>query len=86
MSLAEIRSKREMQRLSKVYFEKVHPLYSFVNRMTFIQQVEQTWNESGCASHDYVLCGVAALGSLFSGPNACDREADIMRCAKNSLK
>jgi hypothetical protein len=86
MSLAEIISKQEMQRLSKVYFEKVHPLYSFVNRMTFIQQVEQTWNESGCASHDYVLCGVAALGSLFSSPNACDREADIVRCTKNSLE
>lgn len=86
MSLAEIISKQEMQRLSKVYFEKVHPLYSFVNRMTFIQQVEQTWNESGSTSHDDVLCGVAALGSLFSGPNACDREADIVRCAKNSLE
>lgn len=86
ISLAEIIPKHEMKRLAKVYFEKVHPLYSFVDRVAFIQQVEQTWNDVGSAPHDAVLCGVAALGSLFSRTHVCDHEADIVRCAKNNLE
>jgi hypothetical protein len=85
-SIANIINKQEMRQLADVFFEKVHPIYRFIERGTIEEQVEETWSYGVKLSQDALLCGVAALGSLFSGGNHCKMEADIVQNAKETLE
>lgn len=76
-----------MQSLAKIYFETVHVAYGFVNRNAFEKKVVDRWSHGDTAdSHDHIFCGVAALGSLFSGVDRGSLENALVDCAKTTLE
>ncbi|KAL1877318.1 hypothetical protein VTK73DRAFT_8771 [Phialemonium thermophilum] len=77
----------DMERLANVYFEKVHPVYGFLNEAALRSQITARWNSTSCSErYDGVLCGVAALGSLFSGVLRTEPERQIFKCSEELLE
>lgn len=87
--LYSVISIEEMQMYSKVYFETVNPIYGLVDRDQFETFVAFEYNNSGPVtrlkeSEHYrpVLCGVIALGCLFSRNNdSSDPTASVEQIA-----
>lgn len=71
--------------LAAVYFDKMHPVYGFINRGDLELQIENRWSERGDQTYDAVLCGVAAIGCLFSQVEATSLEADLVETARFKL-
>ncbi|KAB8231247.1 uncharacterized protein BDW43DRAFT_283136 [Aspergillus alliaceus] len=87
-SITWILSHAAWQRLLAVYAEKVHPVYGFLDLEGVAGRAARRW-EDPCASNEYdgVLCGIAALGSLFSARSkASDQERHLVDCAKDILE
>lgn len=78
----------EMQRLANYYFDTTHQIYGIFKRDLFDRKVVERWgiNLNNSDPHDPILCGVAALGSLFSGGNPCPMEASLVELAKMTLE
>lgn len=79
-------SRAEAQKYADVYFDKVHPIYCFVDRVQFEQNVNKRWLGSPSDEFDAVICGVVALGSLFSGADTLSKENDLVELAKAVLE
>lgn len=76
-----------MERLADVYFDKIHPVYGFVDKDTLKHKVSTRWDETSAPErYDAVLLGVAALGSLFSGESVRDQERELAQTAGNMLE
>ncbi|KAF2095327.1 hypothetical protein NA57DRAFT_10014, partial [Rhizodiscina lignyota] len=84
-SITSLTSQVEVQKYSSVYFTKIHPVYSIIDPIRFRQQLHTRWNGSS-TEYDTVLCGVVALGSLFSGTEALGTEPEIVELAKSMLE
>ncbi|KAI9643531.1 hypothetical protein NHQ30_008150 [Ciborinia camelliae] len=78
----------EMQRLANHYFETTHQIFGIFKRDLFDRKIEERWgiNFNNSDPHDPILCGVAALGSLFSGGNPSPAEASLVELAKMALE
>ncbi|KAA8645318.1 hypothetical protein EYZ11_009339 [Aspergillus tanneri] len=77
----------EMERLAGIYLEQVHPVYAVVEADVLARKISQRWKKmDSIDSYDSVLCGVAALGSLYSGLEGHGRETEIVQCAKEMLE
>ena len=76
-----------MERLASVYFDKLQPLYAFLDRQHFDKKLNELYNPAIIPDpYHAVLFGVAACGSLFSGTNSDAREEALVLCAKNVLE
>ncbi|KUJ24666.1 uncharacterized protein LY89DRAFT_727685 [Mollisia scopiformis] len=85
--ISSIISENEMLRLSRIYFSTIHELYGFLDVADFNQRVSDRWRIPDFDDHyDAVFCGVAALGSLFSGGNPCLKEVKLVQLAKDTLE
>lgn len=80
-------SEAEMQRHANVYIERLHPIYGFLDLDNFHRKLARRWEDPHTADdYDPVLCGVASLGSLFSGNESSGHESALVECAKYTLE
>lgn len=57
----------QMYTLAMLYFANVHPLYGFLDKDWVLDGISTRWTKpEECAVPDHILCGVAALGILYS--------------------
>jgi hypothetical protein len=80
-------SKEEMEDLASHYLKKIHPVYAILDPDTLRQKIVARWHDPAtAASFDSVLCGVAALGSLYSGHPEHLKEGALVQAAKEMLE
>lgn len=93
-SIAAILSEVQMRDLVATYFRVVDPVYGFVERQDVEMYIVATWSDDGAAQEsngscsslqDAVLCGVAALGLLFTNIQSSALENDLVDMAKLKL-
>ncbi|SPO03674.1 related to Pdr3p [Cephalotrichum gorgonifer] len=85
--IMEMLSQADMESLSSVYFEKLHPIYGFLDAEDLHVLIKCRW----AAGHhqqpqDPVLCGIAALGCLFSQIQVTTVELDLVESARSVLE
>ncbi|RDW88485.1 hypothetical protein BP6252_00517 [Coleophoma cylindrospora] len=86
-SITRIISLPQMQKLARSYFETIHQAFAFLNRDAVESKIVQRWAVTEKSDpQDPLLCGVAALGSLFSGGSRDPVEHSLIECAKNYLE
>ncbi|KAJ5631931.1 uncharacterized protein N7484_012031 [Penicillium longicatenatum] len=87
LSILNIVSHGEMTSLAKVYLDKVDPCYGYIDRATFFANLDLRWSrESTLEPYDAVLCGVAAMGYLFSRRKAIAAELPLVESARSTLE
>lgn len=80
-------SQADMQSLTSVYFDKVDPIYGFVDRQELEWQIGNRWmNPELNGPYDGVLCGVAALGCLYSHVKPGSVERSLVQSARSILE
>jgi hypothetical protein len=66
-TIVDLMSLEEMSDLASVYFAEVHPVYGFIDRFSIRNMISARWTlELRSDISDAILCGIAALGCLFS--------------------
>ncbi|KAL2819077.1 hypothetical protein BDW59DRAFT_151681 [Aspergillus cavernicola] len=74
-------SMEECCSLCNAYFDKVHPVFGFLQQTTFFQRLCSSWaalqEDPGLEA---IICGVAALGSFFSTPSHPSEPKLITHC------
>lgn len=87
LSIFEITSWEHFKGLTAVYFDKVDPCYGFIEQSFFFERLNERWRSSQTPQvYDSVICGVAALGCLFSQRNATVTELHLVRTARACLE
>lgn len=82
-SIRDIVSQEDMQDLVDIYFRKLDPCYGFMDRVFVDQTVQQIWLPGGGNSiSEAVLCGIAALGCVFSNLQDLQTETSLFVLAK----
>lgn len=85
--ITDLLSKEDMESLSAVYFQKMDPIYGFVDKEDISQTIQGRW--SGYIydqSQDSILCGIAAIGCLFSQVEPPAVELDLIETARFILE
>ncbi|OJJ87342.1 putative C6 transcription factor [Aspergillus glaucus CBS 516.65] len=91
-TIVDIISQDEMRSFIAVWFEKIDPCYGFIDRDYLLRQVSRRWlppsSESvlGPGPYDAVLCGLAAMGMLFSRRKGSIAEARVVDCGQQILE
>ncbi|KAM3086378.1 hypothetical protein ACMFMG_000517 [Clarireedia jacksonii] len=87
-AITRIITQAEMERLTTHYFNATHQIFCMFNRELLDQKIQERWgvNLNLSDPHDPILCGIAALGSLFSGGDPIPAEAALVECAKSTLE
>ncbi|KAK2594834.1 hypothetical protein QQS21_007462 [Conoideocrella luteorostrata] len=86
-SITSLVSQERMQDLTAVYFQQVDPTYGFIDRQQIEQQIRLRWTTQIVQEmQDAVLCGIAALGCLFSKVQSDKIEPDLVETARNLLE
>ncbi|KAF4995564.1 hypothetical protein FDECE_12763 [Fusarium decemcellulare] len=85
--ITDMLSQADMQSLAAVYYEKIDPIYGFIERHDLEQHIEDRWAvpEEG-QSYDTVLCGIAALGCLYTQVEPLPLEVDLVESARFQLE
>lgn len=88
LPLTAIISQQEMESLAGVYFQKLDPTYGFIHRPDLDRHIGTRWQHSPETSTEYdaVLCGVAAIGSLFSNVQPTVAEHRLAQLARALLQ
>ncbi|GFF81215.1 protein RDR1 [Aspergillus lentulus] len=87
MPIVNIISAEEMTALTHIYFDKVAPYYGFVGKDSCFEYISSRWDRpSAFEPSDVVLCGVAAMGYLFSRRKAVAAELHLIESAKSALE
>lgn len=87
LSIFEITSWGHFKGLAAVYFDKVDPCYGFIEQSLFFERLDERWRSSPAPQvYDSVLCGIAALGCLFSQRSATVMELHLVRTAQACLE
>ncbi|KXL46868.1 hypothetical protein M433DRAFT_23721 [Acidomyces richmondensis BFW] len=86
--ISEILSRAAMESLAMIYLDKVDPCYGFIDREMLARRLSARWTaqHSEIDAYDAVLCGIAALGFLFSRRIAVEMEMDVVETAKHILE
>lgn len=85
--LTEMLSQADMKSLVSVYFEKVDPVYGFLELNDILARVERRWTAGYQGQpEEAVLCGVAALACLFSRIHTTTVELDLVEASRLSLE
>lgn len=86
-SLVDLLSLFDMETLARVYFEKVDPCYGFIDRSDVYRHIKLRWASLPLEdAYDAVLCGIAALGCLFSRCQPVEVEANLAELARVNLE
>ncbi|SMR53170.1 unnamed protein product [Zymoseptoria tritici ST99CH_1E4] len=65
--VTDILDQESMYTLAGFYFANVHPIYGFLKKSWVLKNIALRWSRpASCEVPDHILCGVAALGILFS--------------------
>lgn len=84
--IIDVLTEVEMRNLATVYFGKFHPCYGFIDSEMLFRSISDTWNrQSRSDQQDAMLCGVAAIGSLFSNAEDLLTEGRLVALAKRLL-
>jgi hypothetical protein len=87
LPVVNIISVEEMSALAHTYFDKVAPYYGFIDRVSCFEHIQSRWHQSSAFEpYDVVLCGVAAMGYLFSQRKAVAAELHLIESAKSALE
>ena len=87
LAITDIISLEEMNKLAHVYFDKIAPYYGFIDRATCFEYLTSRWLRlTPFEPYDVVLCGVGALGYLFSQRKAVAAELHLIESAKSALE
>ncbi|QYS95368.1 Zn2Cys6 transcriptional regulator [Trichoderma simmonsii] len=86
-SITDVVSQKRLQELAVTYLLKVDPVYGFIDREQVLQRIQQRWATRN-ATHveDAILCGIGALGCLFSQVNADTAEVALVELARVLLE
>jgi hypothetical protein len=85
--MAEIISRATMESLVATYMTKFHPCYSILQPDALMQRLQTRWLLPSFEDEgDALLCGVAAIGFLFSNRQAGDAELDLVQTGKHLLE
>ncbi|OIW26926.1 hypothetical protein CONLIGDRAFT_635152 [Coniochaeta ligniaria NRRL 30616] len=86
--VTDIISQREMEALTDAYFQKFDFVYGFIDRRDLERHIGTRWQNSSANStqYDAVLCGVAAIGSLFSNLQPTATEHRLVQSARALLQ
>ncbi len=84
-SITELLSLNEMQDLISVYFEKMDPCYGFLVKEEIEAAVHHRWTAHSGVIFEAILCGVAAIGCLFSHLKDLQTEVDLFSLMKACL-
>lgn len=85
--IANILTKSEMLALAQVFYDKVDPVYGFIDREAFRYHLDNNWPSLPTNDpYEPVFCGVAALGYLFSSVKAPLQEIEIANRARLLLE
>ncbi|RAH47941.1 putative C6 transcription factor [Aspergillus brunneoviolaceus CBS 621.78] len=78
------------KRLINVYVTTIHPLFNFLDHERLLQRAEEHWHgKPQGLSFEAVVCGVVALGSLFTGVEGAltpEKELWAVQHAKSILE
>lgn len=84
--VTELISQEQMVTLANVYFDKIDPCYSFIERGHLFQTIQARWTLTQMPrAVDAMLCGVAACGSYFSKIHGVPVEPQLVGLAKSIL-
>lgn len=87
LSIADLISEFDMETLAMVYFEKVDPCYGFIDRQDVDCRIKRRWASPRVQDwYDAVLCGIAALGCLFSRVQSREVELSLVEIARIDLE
>lgn len=84
-----ILAESEWRGLFDIYIDNIHPLYGFLDTQSVLDQTVQRWQDPHATnSYDHILCGVAALASLFLPPHQrlVERERVLVECARDIIE
>jgi hypothetical protein len=84
-SITSLLSFEAMRDLSNIYFTKVDPCYGFVDRSNIDQAIVRRWLPNADTSYDAILCGLAAVGCLYSTLQDRETESGLIILAKTRL-
>lgn len=80
----------DLERLAEVYFLVIHPIFNFIDRDVFKDLCRMRYSQkTQKADIDPIICGVAALGSLYAigtKQSSHFHEAELVELAKTSLE
>lgn len=82
-TLTSALSMEQMQRLAASFTESVHPVYTFIRPIVAQEAIASRFASMGTGSHDIVLLGIAALGSLFGDGFAATQETRHVTLARH---
>ncbi|TFA99630.1 Protein RDR1 [Trichoderma ghanense] len=86
-SVTDIVSQKRLQELAAAYFQKLDPIYGFVDRAQIFRRIQQRWAApSVTPEQDAVLCGIAALGCLFSQVQSDAAEVALVELSRVLLE
>ena len=85
--VVEIISRATMESLATIYLDKVDPCYGFIDHGVLQQHVQSRWDSASIEDpYDAVLCGIVALGFLFSRAHVESIELDAIETARHILE
>lgn len=85
--ITELVSQSTMQTLSAVYFDRVDPVYGFVDRQEVEEHMKTRWSTAVPEQpYDAVLLGIAALAFLFSHVQPVPTEMHLAESARVILE
>ncbi|OAQ60375.1 C6 transcription factor [Pochonia chlamydosporia 170] len=86
-TITELLPLQRMQELAAIYFQKVDPTYGFIDRHEVARHIQLRWTTQIVQqAQDAVLCGIAALGFLFSQVQSDAVELDLVESARILLE
>ncbi|KAH7166509.1 hypothetical protein EDB81DRAFT_640287 [Dactylonectria macrodidyma] len=86
-SITDMLSETEMHTLAAVYFDKIDPTYGFINRQEIDVQIGRRWTlQLATDMEEAMLCGIAALGCLYSNVQTTPTELDLLETARLILE
>ncbi|KAK9428975.1 hypothetical protein V1505DRAFT_314695 [Lipomyces doorenjongii] len=85
--VTNIMTQSGLRALALIYFEKIAHTYGCIDRDVFFDRLDARWRDpSTVHEYDPVLCGVAALGSLFSQRRPSKAEHQLVESARFVLE
>lgn len=83
LPITDILSQAQMQLVTAAYLEKLDPTYGFIDHADLSRSIEARWSVGVVGPlQDAILCGVAALGCLFSQVEPSQVESNLVESAR----
>lgn len=85
--VTDLLGRDQMMKLAALYFERVHPLYGFLEKDFILEQMNRRWTHlEPCKVPDHLFAGLAAIGILFANDSIKIAVPVIVDYAKKALE